>query len=75
MLKAAVEALANAPRSADSFEALDALKNLHDVRLALRANWDSPEAITRRLAEAVWYYTFMHYYWLEEQRKNTSGKT
>jgi hypothetical protein len=74
MLIAAVEALANAPRSADSFEALEALRNLHDVRLALPANWDSPEAITRRLAEAVWYYTFMHYYWPEEQRKNTSGK-
>jgi hypothetical protein len=48
---------------------LEALRTLHDVRVALPAEWDSPEAITRRLADAVWHYTYMHYFWLAEQRQ------
>lgn len=74
VLKTAIQALANAPRSGDSYEALEALRNLQDLRLPPSASWDSPEAMTRRLADAVWYYTFMHYYWFAEQRKNTGGK-
>lgn len=72
-LKGHIEALANAPRSADFYEALDALKNLHDLRTPPPADWDSPEAITRRLVDTVWYYTSMHYFWLAEQRKNKAG--
>jgi hypothetical protein len=74
LLKGGVEALANAPRSADSYEALDALRNLHDLRTPPPADWDSPEATTRRLVDVVWHYTYMHYFWLTEQRKN-KGRT
>jgi Apea-like HEPN len=69
-----VEALANAPRSRDSYEALEALKNLQDLKTALPADPQSPEAITRRLADVVWHYTGMPYYWLSEQRNNKAGE-
>jgi hypothetical protein len=70
ILKTLLEALANAPRSHDSYEALEALRNLIDLKIALPADPRSPEWITRRLAEIVWHYCFMPYYWLVEQRNN-----
>ena len=73
-LKQRVEALANAPRSSDSYEALEALRNLNDLKTALPAEPRSPEAITRRLADVVWHYTYMPYYWLKEQRNNKPGE-
>ena len=69
-LRERVEGLANAPRSYDSYEALAALKSLDDLKTALPSDPRSPEAITRRLADVVWHYTYMHYYWLTEQRNN-----
>lgn len=62
--------LANAPRSYDSHEVLAALRNLDELKIALPSDPRSPEAITRRLADVVWHYTYMHYYWLTEQRNN-----
>jgi hypothetical protein len=73
-LKNHIEALANSLRSADSYEALDALRNLHDLKTPPPEDWDSPEAITRRLVDAVWHYTYMHYFWLAEQRKNKGAR-
>lgn len=69
LVKAAVDDLANVPTPTDVYSALEALRKLHDVRVALPAERDSPEAITRRLADAVWHYTYMHYFWLAEQRR------
>ncbi len=74
VLKSHIEALANSLRCADSYEALDALRNLHDLKTPPPADWDSPEAITRRLLDAVWHYTYMHYFWLAEQRKNKGAR-
>jgi len=74
LVKTAVEDLAKAPRSIDSYEALDALRKLHDLRVAVPTDWQSSEAITRRLAEAVWSYTGMHYFWVAEQRKSENGQ-
>jgi len=74
LLKGSIETLANAPRSIDSYEALDALKNLHDLRTSPPADWESPEAITRHLVDVVWHYTYMHYFWLKEQRTNKRGQ-
>jgi hypothetical protein len=68
--KERVEGLANSHRSYDFFEVLGALRDFHDLRTVLPADPQSPEAITRRLADAVWHYTYMHYYWLAEQRSN-----
>lgn len=74
VLKSHIEALANSLRSADSYEALDALRNLHDLKTPPPTDWDSPEAITRRLVDAVWHYTYMHYFWLAERRKNRGAQ-
>jgi hypothetical protein len=75
LVKAAIEDLAKAPRTSNSYSTLEALRTLHDVRVALPAEWDSPEAITRRLAHAVWHYTYMHYFWLAEQRQGKGGQS
>jgi Apea-like HEPN len=69
-LKERVGNLADAPRSYDSYEALAALRNLDELKVAVPSDPLSPEAITRRLADVVWHYTYMHYYWLTEQRNN-----
>jgi len=45
-LKERVECLANAPRSYDLYEALAALRSLHDLKTALPSDPQSPEAIT-----------------------------
>jgi hypothetical protein len=66
--KERLESLAGAQRSRDSYEALGALQALNDLKTMEPANSRSPMAITRRLAEIVWGYTFSHYYWLSEQR-------
>lgn len=73
-LKERMEGIANAPRSADFIEALQAMRDLHDLRTALPGDTQSPQALTQRLADAVWHYTFMHYHWLDEQRRNNTGQ-
>ena len=69
-----LEAVANAPRSHDSYEVLEALKNLHDLKIALPADLGSPEWITRRLVDVAWHYGFGPYYWLTEQRNNRASQ-
>ena len=73
-VKDQVEGLASAPQSHDFYEALSALRNLQDLRAAMPSDPQSPEAITRRLADVVWNYTYMHYYWLREQRNKKPGQ-
>ena len=68
--KAALEAVANAPRSPDSFEVLDALRNLRDLKAPMPADLRSPEWITQRLTEVAWHYSFRPYFWIREQRSN-----
>ena len=60
--------LAGAKRSPDSYEALAALQALNDSKNVEPADPQSPQSIMCRLAEIVWDYTFMHYYWLKERR-------
>jgi hypothetical protein len=73
-LQASLEALANAPSSHDSYEALEALKHLVHLKIALAGDPRSPEWITRRMAEIVWHYCSMPYYWLLEQRNNKASE-
>ena len=68
VFKQRIEDLAAAQRSRDSFEVLAALQALNDLRITEPTDPQSPPAITRRLAEVVWHYTFMHYFWLKEQQ-------
>lgn len=74
LFKQRAEALAAAPRSADWYAALAALQGLSDVKIA-RDNPRSPEAIMARLVEIVWHYTFMHYFWLKEQRTKGANQS
>jgi hypothetical protein len=62
LFKQRLQNLATAPRSHDWYEALGALQALTDVKIAVPVDPQSPLAITRRLAEVVWHYTFMHYF-------------
>jgi len=72
-LNASLEALANALHSHDSYEALEALKHLLDLKITLAGDPQSPEWTTLRVAEIVWHYCFMAYYWLLEQRNNKAS--
>lgn len=73
-LQTAVERVANAPRTHDCYEVLEALKNLHDLKIPMPADLRSPEWITRRLAEVAWHYCFGPYFWLTEQRSNQASQ-
>lgn len=66
--KERLEKLSGAQPSHDSYEALAALQAIKDWKRAEPTSPGSPEAITERLSEIVWHYTFMHYYWLKEER-------
>lgn len=73
VFKARVENLANAPRSPDHYEALEALRAVTEERTGVPGDPESPSVIWRRLAEVVWQYVFMHYFWLKEQRSKSGG--
>jgi hypothetical protein len=67
--------LAEAKRSKDWYEALDALMAWHEVMPKGSLEPQSPEGIMRRLTGVVWHYTFMHYFWMKEQRNKGQDKT
>jgi hypothetical protein len=74
LLKERLEGLLTAQLSGDAYEALAALQALQDLSIMSPADHRLPQAMTRRLAEVVWHYTFMHYFWLKELRnKDQSG--
>jgi len=70
-LKERLESLAGAQPSRDSYQALAALESLIGLKITEPGDPRSPKAITRCLAEIVWHYTFMHYYWLGRQRNRS----
>jgi len=72
VFKQQVEELAGARRSSDPYQALAAIKAVHDLKSGGQET-DLGQAVTRRLVEAIWHYTGMHYFWLEQQR--TKGKS
>lgn len=67
-LRQRIEGLATAKKSSDSFEALAALFALKEINMVELPDPRSPHGVTQRLADVVWHYTFMHYFWLKEQR-------
>jgi len=69
VFKQGIGQLAATPRSTDSYEALASLQALQNLKIMEPADSQSPQTIMRRLAEVVWHYTFMHYFWLKEQRE------
>ena len=66
--------LAEAKRSKDWYEALAALMAWHGVMPKGYMEPRSPEGIMRRLTGVVWHYTFMHYFWMKEQRDKSPEK-
>jgi hypothetical protein len=74
LLKERLEGLATAQLSGNPYEALAALQALHDLSITSPVDHRSPQAITRRLAEVVWHYTFMHYFWLKELRNKDQSE-
>jgi len=47
---------------------MQARRTILEVNGGEPADPQSPQAIVRRLAEIVWHYSFMHYFWLKEHR-------
>jgi hypothetical protein len=72
-LKARLSDLIAAKKSKDGYEILVALEAWHNVlpKGPLEAN--SPEGIMCRVTEIVWDYTFMHYFWMKEDRRNKTA--
>jgi hypothetical protein len=68
-----VSNLAGAKRSDDWYDVLGAVHSLHDAISSGALEPSSPEGILRRLVHVIWHYTFMHYFWLREQRGNTQS--
>jgi hypothetical protein len=66
--KERLQNLIGAQRSPDCYEALAALEALNDLRIVEPTDPQSPQAVTRRLANLVWDYTGMEYYSLKKQR-------
>jgi hypothetical protein len=65
----AFQKLADAPKSGDGYEALDALRLLNESGLPALGDPNSPHAVIGRLTALVWQYTFSQYYWLSEKRR------
>lgn len=68
VLRQRIDGLATAPKSSGSFDALAALFSLKEIKISQLPDPRSPHGITQRLADVVWHHTFMHYFWLKQQR-------
>ena len=60
----------SAPQSPDEFESLAALHALHDMKRSSEVSSAVRPArgLLLQLADIIWHYTFMHYFWLKQQR-------
>lgn len=69
-VKTQLSDLAVVKGSKDGYEILVALQAWHNVMPKGPLEPRSPEGIMRQLTEIVWHYTFMHYFWMKEDRQN-----
>ena len=69
VVKLRVECLANPPKSTDSYDSLDALRSYTELRWTELPAPRTPHRSLYILAESVWYYTFMHYFWIRRERE------
>lgn len=69
VLKQCLENLVNVPHDIDWYEALGAIRAFSEMNIPALENSRSPLGLTHRLAKVVWHYTFMHYFWIERQRR------
>lgn len=63
--------LASSRRTADHYDELDAVRGVHELVGSLDKTPQASEGrwATFGLVDVVWGYTFMHYFWLREQRE------
>jgi hypothetical protein len=72
-LKAVLDNLITANRSADHFEQLDAIHDFvalpkSSIHSGTDAGPMSPMAITLTIVDIVWSYSFLHYFWVKKSR-------
>jgi hypothetical protein len=71
LFKQRVQDLADAKRSDDWYEVLAAVQALNRLKI-IEQDPRSPQGIVLRLTAIVSGYTFMHYFWMKEQREKSS---
>lgn len=69
VIKRRVEGLVSARKSTDSYEALDALRAYTELKWTELPAPRTPHRALYTLAESVWYYTLMHYFWIKRERE------
>jgi hypothetical protein len=70
-----VSDLAAAKRSVDWYDVLGAVYALHGAMASRALEPRSPEGVMWRLMDVIWHYTFMHYFWLRDQRAKAQNAT
>ena len=75
VIKPRVEDLARARSTTDSYDALDALRAYKEVKWTELPAPRTPHRTLYTLAESVWHYTFMHYFWIKRDREKKSSVT
>jgi hypothetical protein len=73
VIKRRVEGLATARKSTDSYEALDALRAYTELKWIELPAPRTPHRALYTLAESVWHYTFMHYFWIKREREKENS--
>jgi hypothetical protein len=68
-IKPRVEGIAIERRSPDSYEALDALRAYTEIKWTELPAPRTPHRSLYTLAESVWHYSFMHYFWIKRGRE------
>lgn len=70
VIKPRVEGLANARKSTDSYDELDALRAYMELKWAELPAPRTPHRALYRLAQSVWDYTFTYYFWIKGERES-----
>jgi len=73
-LRASLENINKAGRSYDNYEVLSALRDFHELTPAVVPSGNPPKTAALTLIDLVWRLTFMHYYWVKEEREKKAGK-
>ena len=68
VIKQRVEGLATARKSTDSYDALDALRAYTEIKWTELPAPRTPQGVLYALADSVWHYTFMHFFWIKRER-------
>ncbi len=73
IIKPRVEGLATASKSIDCYEALDALRAYKELKWSELPAPRTPHRALYSLADSVWHFTFMHYFWIKREREKRNS--